>query len=369
MRFKRIRTSATSASSNFNAAKMKLYMTLPKRVWAPRVILAVALGVLASAVWAASPDKNSSPAADPVLATGKGFQITKSNLDESFVSYKATLAAQGRSLPEEARDAVQSNLLEHLIVSKILLQKATDVDKVKAKEQIDQAINAARSNAPSQEAFEMGIKATGMTLDQMREKAGEEQLCKHVLERELKDKIMIPDDTVKKFYEDHPTDFDMPERAHVTHILISTIDQITKEPLPAEKKKEKEQLAKSVRERAVNGGDFAKLVKQYSEDPGSKDNGGEYTFPRGQMVPEFEAASFTLKTNQISDLVETRFGYHIIKLLEKLPASKMQFADASPKIKDYLAEQEFEKQVPDYFKKLETENDVKILSATTPAPA
>ena len=213
----------------------------------------------------------------------------------------------------------------------------------------------------------MGIKATGMTLDQMRQKASEEQLCKHILERELKDKIAISDETVKKFYDDHPTDFDMPERAHVSHILIGTINQATQEPLPPEKKKEKEQLAKSIRERAVKGEDFAKLAKEYSEDPGSKDKGGEYTFPRGQMVPEFETAAFTLKTNQISDLVETRYGYHIIKLLDKIPASKMQFAEASPKIKDYLAQQEFEKQVPDYFKKLETENDVKILPAANPA--
>jgi peptidyl-prolyl cis-trans isomerase C len=325
--------------------------------------LAAALLVFANGARAAAPDK---APADPILATGKGFEITRSNLDESFLNYKATLAAQGRALPDEAREAVQSNLLEHLIISKILVQKANAEDKAKTKEQVDMAINSARSNAPTPEAFEMGIKATGMTLDQMREKANEEQLCKRVLERELRGKISIPDDTIKKFYDDHPTDFDVPERVRASHILISTIDPVTQQPVSAEKKKEKEKLAKDIRERAVKGEDFGKLVSTYSEDPGSKDKGGEYTFPRGQMVPEFETAAFTLKTNQISDLVETRFGFHIIKLLEKLPASKMQFADASPKIRDYLTEQEFEKEVPDYFKKLETENDVKILPAASP---
>ena len=76
--------------------------------------------------------------------------------------------------------------------------------------------------------------------------------------------------------------------------------------------------------RARAGEDFAKLAKEYSEDPGSKDKGGEYKFPRGQMVPEFEAAAFSLKTNQVSDIVTTSFGYHIIKLSEKIPAQKVE---------------------------------------------
>jgi peptidyl-prolyl cis-trans isomerase C len=326
---------------------------------------ALALALLAPqlSARAAAPDKASSLFPDPVLATGKGFEITRANLDESFVTYKASLAARGQNIPEAQRELVESNLLQHLIISKILLQKATSDDKLKTREQVDLAINAARTNAPSEEAFNIQIKATGMTLDQMRERANEEQLCKRVLDREVKDKITVADDAIKKFYDEHPSDFNIPEQVHASHILIGTLDPVTQQPLPPDKKKEKENLIREIRARAEKGEDFAKLAKEYSQDPGSKDKGGEYTFARGRMVPEFEAAAFSLRTNQISDVVETQYGYHIIKLLEKLPASKMQFAEASPKIKGFLEEQEFEKQLPDYFKKLETENDVKLLPA------
>jgi len=113
--------------------------------------------------------------------------------------------------------------------------------------------------------------------------------------------------------------------------------------------------------RAKSGEDFAKLARQYSEDPGSKDNGGEYTFPRGQMMPEFEAAAFSLNTNQVSDVVTTPYGYHIIKLYEKIPAKKIDFDKAESDIKDYLTQQQIQKQFPQYSQKLRKDADVQIL--------
>ena len=121
--------------------------------------------------------------------------------------------------------------------------------------------------------------------------------------------------------------------------------------------------------RAKAGEDFAKLAKEYSEDPGSKDKGGEYTFPRGQMVPEFEAAAFSLGTNQISDIVTTQFGYHIIKTYEKIPAKKVEFDEAKNDIKEYLSGQTVQKQLPEYLEKLEKDANVQILDEKLkPAP-
>jgi parvulin-like peptidyl-prolyl isomerase len=112
------------------------------------------------------------------------------------------------------------------------------------------------------------------------------------------------------------------------------------------------------------GEDFAKLAKKYSDDPGSKDNGGEYTFPRGKMVPEFEAAAFSLKTNEVSDIVTTQFGYHIIKLSEKIPAKKVELAKVAPDLKEFLKQQEMQKRqddVKNFMDKLEKDAKVEIL--------
>src|SRR5208283_4243709 len=127
------------------------------------------------------------------------------------------------------------------------------------------------------------------------------------------------------------------------------------------KKMEKEKLANEIRDRVLKGEDFATMAKTYSDDPGSKDKGGEYTFPRGQMVPEFEAAAFSLKTNQISELVETQYGYHIIKLLEKFPSSKIALAEATPRIHDFLLKQALNDELPAYTAKLKAAADVKLV--------
>src|SRR4030095_7139203 len=132
-----------------------------------------------------------------------------------------------------------------------------------------------------------------------------------VVKRELK--VDVTDADVKKFYDENPSRFEQPEMVRASHLLLGTRDTANQVELPEDKKAAKRKLAEELVKRARDGEDFAKLAKEYSEDPGSKDNGGEYTFPRGQMVPEFESAAFSLGTNQISEIVTQQFGYHVIK--------------------------------------------------------
>jgi parvulin-like peptidyl-prolyl isomerase len=140
------------------------------------------------------------------------------------------------------------------------------------------------------------------------------------------------------------------------------------------KRKQIDDLLKRIR----GGADFTALAKQYSEDPGSKNNGGEMpVFPRGQMAPEFEAAAFSLTNNQVSDVITTAYGYHIIKLLDKTPAKKLALNDKVPlsdttvaaKIKDYLMQQKIGKFAPAYLEKLRKAADVEILDADLKAAA
>jgi peptidyl-prolyl cis-trans isomerase C len=315
------------------------------------------------------PDPSGALFSDPLVATGKGFEIKRSQVDDAFINYNASAMAAGRPIPEEQRAAVRSNLLQSIIVNKIVLLKATDGDKAEARKWVDEYINRARTNAPSPEAFEQKIKATGKTLAQVTAQMLDERVVQDIIRHDITNGIIVSDAEVKKFYDDNPDKFKMPERVRAAHVLISTLDPVTHQPIPAEAKKEKLKLANEIKARAEKGEDFAALAKQYSDDPGSKNKGGEYTFPRKKMVPEFEAAAFSMKVNQVSDPVETQYGYHVIKLLEKLPESTVDFAKAQQDIHDYMIEKEAEKGLPAYYEKLKAGADVKLVDQGDAKPS
>ena len=317
---------------------------------------------------------------DPVVASGKGIEIKRSAVDDAFAAEKTLVAQQQHIvIPDADRPRVASDILERMVVDKILGQRATEDEKTKTREEVAKYFEDVRKSSPSEELFQQQIKASGKTLDELKAAAVEKKLARLVLIRELVPSNSISDDAVKKFYEDakNATNFAIPEMAHVAHILISAIDPATQQPLPPDKKREKEKLAREIKTRADKGEDFASLAKQYSDDISTKDKGGEHTFARHAMMPAlegFEAASFSLKTNQISDLVETPFGYHIIKLLERVPPSKIPFEKVSAGIKDYLANDEINKRLPVYIPKIEAEYNVKFLMpgyspSPLPAPA
>jgi parvulin-like peptidyl-prolyl isomerase len=146
-----------------------------------------------------------------------------------------------------------------------------------------------------------------MNMGELRTKVGQESIAQAVLSRELN--VTVTDAEVKQFYDEHPADFERPEMTHVRHILLMTLDPITHTPLSDDLQKAKRKQADDLLKRIRDGADFATLAKQYSEDPMSKDNGGELPgFARGQMVPEFEAAAFSLTNNQVSDIVTSALG-------------------------------------------------------------
>jgi peptidyl-prolyl cis-trans isomerase C len=340
-------------------------------------LLTVVAGLVA--VWSATaqPAASSSPAAaapakpdakmsdlfpDTVVAKGKGVEIKRSQLEEEVVRVKAPYTMAGRQAPPQ----LDAQVLHQMIQLELLKAMATPEERAAGAKEAAKMMDEAKKQFDSEEAFNLQLKAKDLTRDVLLSKWTAGEIAKAVLVRQLK--INISDEEVKKFYDDNPAQFEEAETVRVSHILLSTKDLDTKVELSDEKKAAKKKLAEELVKRARGGEDFAKLVKQYSEDPGSKDKGGEYKFPRGQMVKEFEDTAFSLQTNQVSDVVTTQYGYHIIKLYDKYPAKKHDLAESAPKIKDYLTQMAITKQAPDYLKKLLKDSDVVILDEKLKLP-
>jgi parvulin-like peptidyl-prolyl isomerase len=299
---------------------------------------------------------------DPTVVKGKGFEIKRSDLDQVVTGAKANAAAAGQQLPPD----FEASVLNQLITIQTLLQTATPADQAAGKLEADQQYTNLLKKFPSPEAFDRQLKAVGMTVADLRAKATQEAVAKAALKRALN--IVISDEDAKDYYNKHPADFEQPELAHVRHILLMTIDPATRSPLTTNTVAAKRKQIEDLRKRVLAGEDFATLAKQYSEDPGSKENGGELPeFPRGQMVPEFESATFALTTNQVSEVITTQYGYHIIKMLDRTPAKKIDYVTAAPDIKDGLARQKIAKLAPDYVKKLRADDQVEILDPSLKA--
>ena len=293
---------------------------------------------------------------DKVIAKGKGLEIKRSQLDEALISIKAS---QGGNIPPEQMGMLETQVLDQIVTLQLLLGKATDADRQAGKELAAKRLANVKERAGSDDNLARQLKSVGLSVERLQQKLTEEATAESALLRELK--VNVTDDDVKKFYDGNPTQFEQAEMVRASHVLISTKDSKTGEDLSEDAKKEKLKLAQGIVEKARKGEDFAKLAKEYSDDPGSKDKGGEYTFPRGQMVPEFESAAFSLKTNQVSDLVTTQFGYHIIKLSEKIPAKKIELSKVSEQVRDHLKRQELGKNAPDFIEKLKKETGLEIL--------
>lgn len=332
-------------------------------------LLALALSVATSASAAeatatATPD-NKAPTA--VLAKAKGLEITRKRLDEAVVAFRAQSAGEGREIPKDREGEIEAVLLDRIVTVQLLNNLATDAEKKAAEERAEKMFTQIRSQAPTPSVFEAQLKAAGMTADHLKLRIREQSTSEAVVEREVASKISITAESVKKFYDENPNYFDAPERVRASHVLLSTLDAAQKE-LSEDKKKEKRATAEKVLARAKKGDDFAALAKEFSEDPGSKDTGGEYTFARGRMVKEFEETAFSLKPGAVSDIVTTQFGYHIIKLNEKLPAGKEPLEKAQDNIKKHLTQEEIQKRLPEFYEKVKKDAGLEILDPSLVPP-
>jgi parvulin-like peptidyl-prolyl isomerase len=206
---------------------------------------------------------------DPVIAKGKGFEIKRSDLDSVVSGIKARASAQNQSLPPY----FEVGILNQLITIQLLLQKATPADKLAGQAAADEQFTNVVEYFGSAEAMQRQLKVMGMTESDLRAKAAQEATAKEALKHQLN--LNITDAQVQDYYSNHSSAFEEPEKAHVRHILLMTIDPATQSPLPTNAVAAKRKQIDDIQKRAAGGEDFAALATKYSEDPGSKDNGGE----------------------------------------------------------------------------------------------
>lgn len=199
----------------------------------------------------------------------------------------------------------------------------------------------------SAEARKLGIDRDSVVRERV-ERLVNSQLATELLKREVTDKIKVTDSDARIYYELNKDDFKAPETVRARHILVNAGKTATED----EKEKAREK-AEGLLKRLKDGEAFDKLASEFSDDTASKAKGGDLGFfEKGKMIPAFESALVSLKPGEMSGIIETRFGYHIIKLEERKDAHIRPFEEVKKQITEKLLKDFTNSKTNDYIETL-----------------
>jgi len=288
-----------------------------------------------------------------VLARVNGEDVTKTEVEDYIKSMEAQA---GGPLPPDQRDRVYRGVIDQMVGYKLLLQEVASRKLTVPDADVDERINEVKKQFPSEDMFMQTLISRNLTLDKMKADARRDIAVSKLIENEIASKVEVKPDQVESFYKENPDQFKQPERVRASHILIrfpDTPDAKAK----AQAKTKAERVLKEVKA----GKDFAALAKQHSED-GSAPNGGDLGFfPQGQMVGPFNDVAFSLKPGQTSELVETEYGYHIIRVVEKQPGRTIPLDEVRSRVEEFLKHRSKESETEAFVKSLRSKAKVKIL--------
>jgi len=286
-------------------------------------------------------------AAQEKAAVVNGTVITVKELDNEVNQAKRRMAQQGQMVKETDSAKLKGQILDRLIEQELLYAQSKKEGIQIADKTIEDHIAKLQARFPSKEAFEKALKQMNLTAAELKEKTREGMAIQELITKDVAQKITISDAEVEKFYKSHPDYFKQPEQVKASHILIKSDAKDDQAKKDAAKKK-----IEDIQKQVQDGGDFAELAKKYSEGPSGKQGGDLGFFGRGQMVKPFEDAAFALQPGQVSDIVQTRFGYHLIKVTDKKAAGTVPLKDVKEKIRGFLKQQKVNTALEAYIKKL-----------------
>ena len=243
----------------------------------------------------------------------------------------------GDKMSVEQKKQMKKEVLEILIGGKILYMASQEKGlKVTAKE-IDDFRTKSKKAYPDTNKFK-----NNFTDSDLRQQIA----INKFITKEFADKTKITDEESKKYYNDNINDFTQPAQVMASHILIKVSPNASKEDKAIALKK-----INDVQNKLQGGADFAAIAKKYSEDK-SKENGGNLGFfMKGQMAKPFEDEAFRLKIGEVSKIVTTKFGYHIIKVTDKKPAVVIPYKEIEVKLKNYLKQRAIQAKIEKFIAK------------------
>ena len=303
------------------------------------------------------PDGTRGEVVERIVAVVNNDVITLSELEEAggrlFEQVKQS------SLPEEREEKLQKarrDLLDQLIENKLLEQEVKNKKVEVSERDVDAAIQQIlqQNHASENDLKEMLVKE-GITLSTYRRRIHDELVRMRLINREIKSKIVIKEEDVRKNYQDNLAKFTDPAEIKVQQIFFG-IPQLATEAQVAPIRQE----ALAILEKARGGEDFAELAGKYSQGPEAREGGVLGFFKHNELRPELEESAFKLQVGQVSGLIRSPEGFHILRVLERKGGEPKPFAEVGSQIRDEMMQAESEKQFREWMKALKTKAYIEI---------
>jgi len=281
------------------------------------------------------------------VAMVNGVAISQQELDNSVTMINRYMQSMGRQQNAEQMEQIRETVLNSLIQQELIYQQSQKDGFTVSEQEITDRFEEEKAKFESEEQFNVALQAQNMSADDFREKLMKTISVRNYIDEKFIKTTEVTDMEAKIYYSQHEDSFHSPASVRASHILI----QVKKSDSEEDKGKARKEL-EDIRARIDQGEDFAALAKEYSACP-SKEKGGDLGyFGRGQMVKSFEDAAFAMEKGAVSDIVETPFGLHLIKVVDKKEEMTTEFPEVKEKIKESLAKGKINEKIMTFVQKL-----------------
>ncbi len=293
----------------------------------------------------------------PAAAIVNGENICISDLSRELREVMVSNPALGIEENSVALQKMQQEILSYLIDRELIVQEGKKLGLDVQSEKVDAELKGIKEKFPSQYAFEQALAQQGLTEKRLYVLIKHELTVREVRAVKIKPTAKpVTDADVAEFYEANKERFAEPEKVSASHILIKVdADASDQERVSAKSK------IQDILKEARDGSDFAELAKKHSQCPSASQGGELGYFERGKMVEPFGKTAFSLQPGEISDIVETQFGYHIILLKDKKPGKQLKLEDVSDQIRQFLYDQEMDIALEKWLEPIRKKASIKIL--------
>ena len=321
------------------------------------ICIAMTLVIVPSTIAGADAQKKEEKAERKVVAKVNGKPIYEDQLTEDVNKSMKKWKKYGMKQPTPALTyKLQKKALNKVIDNELVIQAAQKIKVADLDKKVDQKIANMKKRYRTEKQFEDHLKARNLTKKQLKENFTKQIHVDEYLKQKGISDPDIPEETIREFYDSSPENYSRKETIELSHILI----KLDEDAGPEEKEKAYLKI-EEIRKEIIGGKDFAEMAKEHSQCNSASGGGSLRYIEKGYMPKEFDEVAFTIEKNTVSEIVETKFGYHIILVTDKKPGGIAPYEEVRDFIKKYLQKDESQKRLAEHITKLQEKATIEIL--------